>query len=147
MKFRDLRGPIFFELCVPLPSPFYCIFNKEFSEILEIWNFMSGSFFSKGSTFMTKADVSDSYFRQLSLSKKLFWYFSAKIHIFGDLDADTVKKYPQCFRCLWRNHPSPWRVLPPQITLKCTPRGGGAIFQFRLNSFNIYLLTFAIKIS
>ena len=39
--------PIFLEFYVPLPTPFYCIFKKEFLEIFEIWSFMSGHFFRK----------------------------------------------------------------------------------------------------
>ena len=39
--------PIFLEFYVPLPTPFYCIFKKEFSKIFKIWSFMSGNFFRK----------------------------------------------------------------------------------------------------
>ena len=36
--------PFFLEFYDPLPTPFYCIFKKEFSEI---WSFMSGIFLRK----------------------------------------------------------------------------------------------------
>ena len=39
--------PNFLEFYVPLPTPFYCIFKKEFSKIFKIWSFMSSNFSRK----------------------------------------------------------------------------------------------------
>ena len=64
--------PIFLEFYVPLPTPFYCVFKKEFLKISEIWSFMSGNFFRKISQNFPK--ISWNFPNFFKIKKLLFWH-------------------------------------------------------------------------
>ena len=65
--------PNFFGFYVPLPPMFYCIFEKDLSEIFEIWSFMSRIFFWKISQNFPK--ISWNFVDILKVEKNLLFLY------------------------------------------------------------------------
>ena len=68
-------APKIFGVLCPPQVMLYCIFNKEFSKISEIWSFMSGDFFEKFRNISEKSPEIFSTFPKL----KKNYYFSTRI--------------------------------------------------------------------